>query len=82
MVVPKFLNKLRVLGRKMTFGSDSRNYVVWTTQSLNLLLSSSSRLIYASRECLKSRFCGENGKKSLLECQTLFSKSQNEKPLI
>ena len=35
----------------------SINWSFWTSQSLNLLLSSSSRLIFACKECLKWRFC-------------------------
>ena len=46
------------------------------------LLSSSSRSISTSKECLKVRFRGENREKFLLECRRLSSKSRNEKPLI
>ena len=55
---------------------------VYSSNSMNILISSSSRLIYASGECLKSRFNRNNREKSSLECQNLSSKSQNEKPLI
>ena len=43
------------------------NQNFWTSQSLNLLLQSCSRLIFTSEECLKSRFCQENGEKLSLE---------------
>ena len=49
-------------------------------------MSSSSTLLSASWECSKSRFGGDSQKKSPLECQTSFSKLQNEnsriRPLI
>ena len=56
----------------------SINRYVWTSQSLNLLFSSSFRLIYASDECLKSRFRWENRKNLSLELWIFFF--QNKKP--
>ena len=54
----------------------------WKSQSLNLLFSSSSRLIFASKECLKSRFHQKNRENSLLELWISISKTWNEIPLI
>ena len=45
----------------------SMDRTFWTSQSLNILFSSFSRLISASRECLKLRFRQEHRKNSLLE---------------
>ena len=50
--------------------------------SLNILLSSSSRLNPASKEWLKVRFHQKNKEISTLECRNLFSKKWIEKPLI
>ena len=47
----------------------------WIAQSLNLLISSSSRLIPAFMECLKSRFCWKNRKISPLELQIAIFKN-------
>ena len=60
----------------------SSNRTVYTSQSLNLLLSSSLRSIFSSKKFLKVKFCGQNMENSLLKCQRSSSKSQNEKPLI
>ena len=55
---------------------------VYSSQSMNIVISSSSRLIYASGECLKWSFYQNNREKWPLECQNLSSKSWNKKPLI
>ena len=59
----------------------SSNQIVETPPSLNLSFSYSSRLIFASNEWSKVRFCQKNWENSPLECRRSFSKLQNEKPL-
>ena len=58
------------------------NQSVYKSQSLNLLLSSSSRSILASKGHLKVRFCWENREKLLLECRRPSLNPRNEKALI
>ena len=67
---------------KNVFFDVSSYWAVYTSPSLNLLISSSFRLISASRESLKSRFHHKNRDELPLECQISSLKSRNEKPMI
>ena len=79
---PKLFIYTNVLRRKIYSWMFSSNLIAWTPPSLNLSLSSSSRLIFASKEWLKVRFFRKNRENLSLECQGLPSKLRNEKPLI
>ena len=55
-VASKFYLFIPLLFDEKTFEDVLSNQIFWTSQSLNLMLSSSARLICASKECLKVRF--------------------------
>ena len=57
------------LQRYKSFLAALINGTSWTSQSLNLLLSSSSRLVFVSKEFLKLRFHQKRRKNFLLELQ-------------
>ena len=81
LTMPKFLYKLTCWRKNCSWIFQTNKYVE-TTQSWNLLFSTSSRIIFTFEECLKSRFGGESQTKSPLERWNSFSKLQNKKPLI
>ena len=58
----------------------STNQTFWTSESLNLLLSSSSRLVFPFEEYLKSRFHRKIGGICRLDSKFLFFLMRNEQP--
>ena len=68
------------LWRYRAFLDVSINETFWTSQSLNILFSSSSRLIPTSEKCWNYKFIEGEGKICHLNSEFLFFEMQNEQP--
>ena len=69
MDIPKYSSIIFSLSHSVCILNFFIDLTFSTPQSLTLLFSSSSRLICASSECLKSRFCQGRRKNLPLELQ-------------